>query len=67
MPCFRMALTLPMEVVLALGEHDGEPCVRLVVPARPRDDRGLETDLEDAVSRDRSTGLLYRAPAARSA
>ncbi len=55
--------SLGMEVVLALGEHDGEPCVRLVVPAaRARDDRGLETDLEDAVKRDRSTGLLQRAP-----
>src|SRR5262245_48076355 len=32
---------LPIELVLALGEHDGEPCVRLVVPARPRDDRML--------------------------
>ena len=31
--------SLPIELVLALGEHDGEPCVRLVVPARPRDDR----------------------------
>jgi diguanylate cyclase (GGDEF)-like protein/PAS domain S-box-containing protein len=53
---------LGMEVVLALGEHDSEPCVRLVVPAKPRDDRGIETDLEDAVRRDRSTGLLYRVP-----
>src|ERR1700737_4855632 len=24
---------LPVELVLALGEHDGEPCVRLAVPA----------------------------------
>ena len=51
---------LPMEVALALGEHEEEPCVRLVVPARPRDDRGLETDLEDVVRKDRSTGLLHR-------
>ena len=27
---------LPIEMTLALGEHEGEPCVRLVVPARPR-------------------------------
>ncbi|HTC16833.1 MAG TPA: sensor domain-containing phosphodiesterase, partial [Steroidobacteraceae bacterium] len=27
---------LPLEITLALGEHEGEPCVRLVVPARPR-------------------------------
>ncbi len=27
---------LPIEITLALGEHEGEECVRLVVPARPR-------------------------------
>jgi diguanylate cyclase (GGDEF)-like protein len=54
--------SLPIELVLALGEHDGEPCVRLVVPARPRDDRMLADDLADAVRRDPSTGLLYRRP-----
>jgi multidomain signaling protein FimX len=27
---------LPLEITLALGEQDGESCVRLVVPARPR-------------------------------
>ena len=27
---------LPVEVSMALGEHEGEPCVRLVVPSRPR-------------------------------
>jgi PAS domain S-box-containing protein len=25
---------LPVEIALALGEHEGEPCVRLVVPSR---------------------------------
>jgi diguanylate cyclase (GGDEF)-like protein/PAS domain S-box-containing protein len=54
--------SLPIELVMALGEHDGEPCVRLVVPARPRDDRMLADDLADAVRRDPSTGLLYRRP-----
>ena len=54
--------TFPMEVALALGEHEEEPCVRLVVPARPRDDRGLEIDLENAVRRDRSTEMLHRVP-----
>ena len=52
--------TLAVELVLALGEHDGEPSVRLVVPARPKDDRALEVNLEDAVRRDSSTGLLHR-------
>jgi diguanylate cyclase (GGDEF)-like protein/PAS domain S-box-containing protein len=27
---------LPVEIALALGEHEAEPCVRLVVPAAPR-------------------------------
>ena len=52
--------SLAIEVVLALGEHDGEPCVRIVVPARPRDERALETNLEDAMRRDPSTGFLHR-------
>lgn len=51
---------LPMEIVLTLGEYDGEPCVRMVVPARPRDERGLADDLSDALRRDPSTGFLYR-------
>lgn len=29
---------LPVEVSMALGEHEGEPCVRLVVPSRSRAD-----------------------------
>jgi diguanylate cyclase (GGDEF)-like protein/PAS domain S-box-containing protein len=53
---------LPMEMVLTPGEHDGEPCVRMVVPARPRDAKGLADDLADAVRRDPSTGFLYRGP-----
>jgi len=53
---------LPMELVLTPGEHDGEPCVRMVVPARPRDDRAIAEDLADAVRRDPSTGFLYRRP-----
>jgi multidomain signaling protein FimX len=54
--------SLPMELVLTLGEHEGEPCVRMVVPARPRDERALADDLADAVRRDPSTGFLYRRP-----
>ena len=54
--------SLPMEMVLTLGEHESEPCVRMVVPARPRDDTKLADELADAVRRDPSTGLLYRRP-----
>ncbi|HTT00473.1 MAG TPA: EAL domain-containing protein [Steroidobacteraceae bacterium] len=50
------------ELLLTLGEHDGEPCVRLTVPARQRDERRLAQELEDAVNRDASTGMLHRRP-----
>jgi diguanylate cyclase (GGDEF)-like protein/PAS domain S-box-containing protein len=53
---------LPMELVLTPGEHDNEPCVRMVVPARARDASGLAEELADAVRRDPSTGFLYRGP-----
>ena len=29
---------LPVEISMALGEHEGEPCVRLVVPSRRREE-----------------------------
>ena len=50
----------PLELVLALGEFDGEPSVRLIVPAQKRDDRALATELEAAVHCDQGTGLLMR-------
>src|SRR5438874_1483042 len=31
---------LPIEITLALGEHEGEPCVSLMVPSRSREERG---------------------------
>jgi diguanylate cyclase (GGDEF)-like protein/PAS domain S-box-containing protein len=31
---------LPVDIALALGEHEGEPCVRLIVPALSRTERG---------------------------
>lgn len=51
-----------LELVLALGEHEGEPCVRLMVPARKRDDTQLAAELANAVKRDAATGLLRRRP-----
>jgi PAS domain S-box-containing protein len=50
------------DLVLALGEHDGEPCVQLIIASRKNDERKLEEDLADAVRRDPTTGLLYRVP-----
>ena len=49
-----------LELILALGEYDGEPSVRLIVPAHKRDDRSLVNELEAAVHRDQGTGLLMR-------
>jgi PAS domain S-box-containing protein len=50
----------PLELVLALGEFDGEPSVRLIVPAQKRDERALVIELEAAVHCDQGTGLLMR-------
>ena len=50
----------PVEVVLALGEHEGEPTIRLVLPSKPRDDSKLEEKLTDAVRSDATTGMLHR-------
>ena len=51
---------VPLELVLALGEFEGEPGVRLIVPAHKRDDRQLARELEAAVRSDPGTGLLTR-------
>ncbi len=53
---------LQLDLVLTPGEFDNEPCVRIMVPARKRDERQLTTDLSDAVKRDATTGLLLRRP-----
>ena len=52
--------TMPVEVVLALGDHEGEPSVRLVVPAKPRDEQKLVEELSHAVHSDHTTGFLHR-------
>ncbi len=54
--------TLALELVLSLGEHDGEPCVHLIVPAQKRDERRMADDLAEAVRRSPRSGLLYRHP-----
>jgi diguanylate cyclase (GGDEF)-like protein/PAS domain S-box-containing protein len=52
--------TLPVEVMLALGEHEDEPCVRLVVPATRKDERKLAEHLTEVVRSDSATGFLHR-------
>ncbi|MEO8315945.1 MAG: EAL domain-containing protein [Pseudomonadota bacterium] len=53
--------TLSLELVLTLGERDGEPCVRIMVPTQ-RHTETTERDLSDAIRRNPRTGLLYRQP-----
>jgi multidomain signaling protein FimX len=50
---------LPVEITLALGEHEGEPCVRLVVPSRPRTEaKVIETPVPNTTPD--GFGLLQR-------
>ncbi len=51
-----------LDLVLALGEHEAEPCVQLIITSRKNDANKLEEDLADAMRRDPTTGLLYRTP-----
>ncbi len=51
---------IALELVLAGGEFDGEPCVQLVVPAHKRDERALATELAAAMYRDPGSGLWLR-------
>jgi diguanylate cyclase (GGDEF)-like protein/PAS domain S-box-containing protein len=51
---------MAVEIVLALGHHDGEPSVRLVVPAKGRDEQNLVEELSHAVHSDHTTGFLHR-------
>jgi diguanylate cyclase (GGDEF)-like protein/PAS domain S-box-containing protein len=52
--------SVPLELVLAAGVYEGEPCVRLIVPARRRDEQQLEAELGAAMRIDASTGLWTR-------
>ena len=52
---------LPIEMTLALGEHDEEACVRLVVPSRPRaETRIIERAIAAAPRLDSAPGLMGR-------
>jgi multidomain signaling protein FimX len=53
---------LSLELVLTLGEREGEPCVRMIVPSQRREDRNIEADLSEAVRRNPHSGLLHRQP-----
>jgi multidomain signaling protein FimX len=52
---------LPIEITLALGEHEAEPCVRLVVPSRPPEQtRPMERVAATPARPEPGTGLLRR-------
>jgi multidomain signaling protein FimX len=52
--------TIALELVLIVGEYEGERCVQLIVPSRKRDERQLAAELADALGRDPTTGLWQR-------
>lgn len=56
--------TLAIDVTLTTGNFDGDPSVRLIVPARKRtsDGKDLAAELAEAMRRDSATGLLQRRP-----
>ncbi|EQD29043.1 hypothetical protein B2A_14664, partial [mine drainage metagenome] len=45
---------LSAEITLELGEHEGQPCVRLLLPGKRRDEHKLLEDLEQVVHRDQT-------------
>jgi multidomain signaling protein FimX len=49
-----------IELRLTLGEHEGEPCVRLTVPVRQHSDGNVALPNEQAGRLDEATGLLQR-------
>ena len=49
---------LPLEIVLTRVEQDGEPAIRLCIPARRNEATGFENQLQDAVKNDAATGFL---------
>jgi diguanylate cyclase (GGDEF)-like protein/PAS domain S-box-containing protein len=49
-----------LELELSRGEFDGEPAVRVCVPARKRDVQALDQQLTEAIERDGATGMLQR-------
>ena len=52
---------LPIEITLALGEHESEPCVRLVVPSRPPEEgRVVQRTAAAAPRPELRAGLLER-------
>lgn len=52
--------TVQLELELSPAEFDGDPAVRLCVPAKKRDSGTLNEQLNDALEHDAATGTLQR-------
>ncbi len=52
--------TVALELDLSRAEFDGEPAVRVCVPARKRDVQALDQQLTEAIECDAATGMLQR-------
>ncbi len=52
--------SVALELELSRGEFDGDPAVRVCVPARKRDVQALDRQLTEAIERDGATGMLQR-------
>jgi multidomain signaling protein FimX len=52
--------SVALNLILSRSEHDGEPSVQLMSPARRRDERQMAKELEAAVHQDPATGLWTR-------
>ena len=53
--------TLPLELTLTRADYEGEPAIRISIPARHKKDHDLEIQLADAVKNDASTRFLAAA------
>jgi PAS domain S-box-containing protein/diguanylate cyclase (GGDEF)-like protein len=52
--------SLPLELMLTKADHDGEPAIRIYIPARQKRDHDLEIQLAEALKNDASTGFLQQ-------
>jgi PAS domain S-box-containing protein len=52
--------SVPLEMELSRTDFDGEPAVRLCIPARKRESPNLNEQLSEALERDAATGALQR-------
>jgi multidomain signaling protein FimX len=52
--------TLPLDLTFQKTDYDGDPAIRVCVPARNKEDRDIEAELVDAVRNDPSTGFLQQ-------